>query len=82
MDANAFSTHPAKPVTARLFVSVAKIRSIIIVMKQIAIFFIAAKEVGHPASPPSAHVASYWSEDADDGIGNRGAPLLSLIAAA
>jgi hypothetical protein len=51
-------------------------------MKQIAIFFIADKEVDHLASPPSAHGASYWSEDADDGIGNRGAFLLSRIAAA
>jgi hypothetical protein len=47
---------------------------------QIAISRIAGKEVGHLASPPSAHVASYRSKDADDGIGNRGTALLSLIA--
>jgi hypothetical protein len=82
VDANAFSTRPAKPISARLVALVAKIRSIIVVMKQIAIFFIADQEVGYLASPPSAQLASYWSEDADDGIGNRGARPLSLIAAA
>jgi hypothetical protein len=51
-------------------------------MKQIAIFFIAGKEVSHLASPPSAQLASYRPEDADDDIGNRGTRKLSLIAAA
>jgi Dihydrodipicolinate synthetase family len=59
-----------------------EIARVIIVMKQITIFLIAAKEAGHLASPPSAQLASSWPEDADDGIGNRGSPLLSLIAAA
>jgi hypothetical protein len=49
---------------------------------QIAIFFIAAKKVNHPDFPPSARIASYWPEDAENDIGNRDGLLLSLISAA
>src|ERR1700682_1560313 len=80
MDANAFSLRPAKPVAARFVSSGDKIRSIIIVVDQIAAFSIACKKVSHLPSPPSAHLASYWSEDAHDSIGNRGELPRSLIA--
>ena len=61
--------------------AVDKIRSIIIVVDQIAIFIVAGKKVSHLPSPQSAHIVSYWSEDAPDSIGNRGDLLPSLIGA-
>jgi hypothetical protein len=69
VDANAFSTHPAKPITAPLVASITKIRSLV---RKWTIL-----HLHHQLK-----LASYWSEDADDGIGNRGAALLSLIATA
>jgi hypothetical protein len=50
-------------------------------LDQIAVFFIACEKESHLPSPPLAHRASYWSEDAHDGIGNRGDLPPSLIAA-
>jgi hypothetical protein len=57
MDANAFSLRPAKPVVIGCIGSGDEIRSMGIVVSQVAVFVVARDQVSHLASPPSARSA-------------------------
>jgi hypothetical protein len=59
-----------------------KIRAIIAVVDQVAIFIVAGEKVIHLATPPRPGSRALAFEDADGGIGNRGGLPPSLIAPA